>query len=64
MKLYTIDCPACRVLEKKLDQKGIEYDKVTDEQIFNELEINVFPVLEFEGTLYTFAEAVSMLNSL
>ena len=64
MKLYTIDCPACRVLEKKLDQKGIEYEKVTDEQVFNELEINVFPVLEVEGTLYTFAEAVSMLNSL
>lgn len=64
MKLYTIDCPACRVLEKKLDQKGIEYEKITDEQVFNELEINVFPVLEVEGVLYTFAEAVSMLNSL
>ena len=34
MKLYTIDCPACRVLEKKLTLKGIPFEKIFDEELF------------------------------
>lgn len=29
--LYTIDCPACLVLEKKLIQANLEFDVVRDE---------------------------------
>ena len=36
-KLYTIDCPACRVLEAKLQAANIEYETITDESDeFNE----------------------------
>ena len=25
--LYTVDCPKCKVLEKKLESNGIEFEK-------------------------------------
>ena len=28
--LYSTDCPQCKVLKKKLDDKGIEYEVVSD----------------------------------
>ena len=30
IELYTTGCPQCLILEKKLDLKGIPYEKVTD----------------------------------
>ena len=29
--LYTTGCPQCKVVENKLDEHGIEYETVTDE---------------------------------
>ena len=46
MKLYTIDCPACRVLEKKLTLKGISFEKIFDEELFERLGYIDFPILE------------------
>ena len=30
IKLYTIGCPKCSILEKKLDAAHVDYEKVTD----------------------------------
>ena len=35
VKLYTIDCPKCKVLEMKLDQKNIEYEKLHPPVIYD-----------------------------
>ena len=35
IKLYTIDCPKCKVLEMKLDQKNIEYEKLHPPVIYD-----------------------------
>lgn len=51
IKFYTIDCPACNVLQKKMDAKNIAYDIVKDEAIFVEKGIEVFPMLEIDGGL-------------
>lgn len=63
MKLYTINCPRCIVLEKKLDNKGINYEKVTDENIIKNMGITILPVLEVDGELLGFSEAVTWVNS-
>lgn len=31
--LYTIDCPKCLILEKKLAEKGIEFKTVKDKEL-------------------------------
>lgn len=62
-KLYTIDCPACRVLEAKLQAANIEYETITDEEIFDELQIDTFPMLEIEdGRLLSFSGAITFIK--
>ena len=36
IKLYTIGCPKCSILEKKLDAAHVNYEKVTDKDIMIE----------------------------
>ena len=57
IKLYSTGCPKCTILQKKLDNKNIEYTKITEVEIMKELGIIQVPVLEVNGTLYNFKEA-------
>lgn len=58
VKLYTIHCPACDVLQKKLDMKSINYELITSEDVFRELGIDMFPVLQIDdGPLMNFTSA-------
>lgn len=64
IKFYTIDCPACNVLQKKMDAKNIAYDIVKDEAIFVEKGIEVFPMLEIDGgPLMDFSTARKWVDS-
>lgn len=64
IKFYTIDCPACNVLQKKMDAKNIAYDIVKDEAIFAEKGIEVFPMLEIDGgPLMDFSTARKWVDS-
>ena len=63
MKVYTINCPACQVLETKLQQKNFSYETVSDEQIFNEKGLEIFPVLELEdGSLLEYSDAIKWVK--
>lgn len=55
--LYSTDCPKCKVLVKKLEEKGIEYDteKSVDKMIA--LDITEVPMLLVNGTLMSFRDA-------
>ena len=55
--LYTIHCPACIILRKKLDMAGILYDVVDDEKILRELGYTQFPLLKVDDTLMNFGDA-------
>ena len=61
--LYTIGCPKCDVLEKKLDAAGIKYDKVCDKSAIIAKGFKVAPVLEADGKTMMFAEAVKWLSA-
>lgn len=65
MKLYTIHCPKCRVLETKLKQKNIGYEEVSDEKRLLELGLSDMPMLELDnGERLAFVEANKYINSL
>ena len=64
IKFYTIECPRCIVLEKKMKNKGIEFEKITD---FNKYDFvkngyHTMPLLDIDGTIYTYEQAVKYIN--
>ena len=62
--LYSTHCPRCNVLEKKLQQKNIQYEEVNDVEIMMEKGYMSAPTLEVDGVSMNFKEAVDWINSL
>lgn len=60
--LYSTHCPRCRILEEKLDDKGIEYTIVTDIEEMSKLNIMSVPVLKINDRLLPFKEANDWVN--
>lgn len=64
LKLYSTGCPKCKVLKSKLDNKQIEYTIIEDMEVMKNKGFNSLPVLEVDGTIYEFKEAVNYVNNL
>lgn len=62
--LYTVDCPKCKVLEKKLNNANIEYTVCKDTKIMTKKNIIKLPMLGVDDKLLTFKEAVDMINQM
>ena len=62
--LYTTHCPKCRVVESKLKQKNIKYEECADVKTMQDKGLTFAPVLEVDGNLYDFTEAVKFINTL
>lgn len=63
--LYTIDCPNCLVLEKKLKAKNIEFLKVSDRDIIvaKGFGDSAFPILEVGGVTMSYKTAIQWINN-
>ena len=62
--LYSTHCPRCNVLEKKLQQKNIQYEEVNDVEIMMEKGYMSAPILEVDDASMNFKESVDWINSL
>ena len=62
IKLYTIHCPQCNVLKKKLDLAGISYTLIDDEAWLRENGYDKFPILEVDGTEMDYITAINWLK--
>lgn len=62
--LYTTGCPQCIVLEKLLDDKGVEYKTVTDTKEMIKRGFATAPMLEVDGELKNSQGAFLWVNSL
>lgn len=60
--LYTIGCPRCIVLEKKLDAANVEYEKFEDKDKMIEIGMSTMPVLEVDGIRMNYVEAIKWIN--
>lgn len=60
--LYEHGCPRCKVLKMKLDQKGIEYENITDIEVMKAKGFQEAPKLEIDGVVYDFKEAVEWIG--
>ena len=62
--LYSTNCPMCNVLEKKLVQKDIAFDEINDVEVMRKKGFLSAPMLEVDGDIMSFKEAIDWMNSL
>ena len=66
MKLYSTHCPRCKVLEMKLKQKNIDFEIIDDKDKVIEIGkangIMSAPLLEINGKIYDFTQAIAEIN--
>lgn len=60
--LYSTNCPKCKVLKKKLEQKNIPFIENNNIEEMKEKGIYEVPVLEKDGILFNFTEAINKIN--
>ena len=60
--MYSTGCPKCKILKKKLDEKKVVYEEETDVEKMKSKGIERVPVLEVEGKLFSYSEAVKLIN--
>lgn len=61
--LFSTGCPRCKVLESKLDEKGITYSVVDNVDKMLSMGMTTMPVLEVDGVRMNFKEAINWVNS-
>jgi glutaredoxin len=61
--LYTTHCPKCKVIEKKLAMKGIEYKEETNVEEIKALGFTTAPILKVDGEFLKFADANKWINN-
>lgn len=67
MKLYSTNCPKCNVIEKKLRNKNIEFEKITDfdHNKMKEKGFSFAPILETnDGVLLDYSNANNYINAI
>ena len=62
VKCYSIGCPRCIVLEKKLEQKNINFELISDRDIMEAKGFQSAPVLEVNGVVMDFTQAVKWIG--
>lgn len=60
--MYSTGCPKCKILKKKMDEKKVVYEEETDVEKMKSKGINRVPVLEVDGKLFSYSEAVKLVN--
>lgn len=61
--MYSTGCPKCNVLKKKLAEKNIEYTENNDVDVMSSIGIDQVPVLDVDGQLLNFKDAVDWLKA-
>lgn len=60
--MYSTHCPKCLILERKLNETGVDYKVCEDKQIMIEKGFDFMPVLEVDGQIMNYSEAINWIN--
>lgn len=62
--LYSTGCPRCEMLEKLLNDKGITYELCTDEKEIIKKGFETVPMLEVDGEVMNYKDAVKFVQDM
>lgn len=62
--IYSTGCPKCKILETKLNQKNVNYNVIDDTDVMVDKKFQSLPMLEVDGELMDFGDAVRWVNEL
>ncbi len=65
IKLYTTNCPKCKVLEAKLRQKNIDFDLITNfdtKELIDKGFLSA-PILQVDDEYLDFSHAITFVNN-
>lgn len=61
--IYTqANCPKCKILKKKLDDKNVQYTECSDVNILVSKGVEFTPMLEVDGDIMNYSAAVKWVN--
>ncbi len=60
--LYSNNCPKCKILKQKLDEKNITYDTCSDTEIMKSKGFKSVPMLEIDTKIMTYLDAVNWIK--
>ncbi len=60
--LYSNNCPRCKVLKTKLEQKNINFEENNNVELMTKKGFTTVPVLEVNGMIYNFKDAVEWIK--
>lgn len=61
--LFSTHCPRCNVLSTKLQQKSIDYEEINDVDVMVQKGFTAVPMLEVDGVVYDFKQAVEWIGA-
>lgn len=61
--LYSTGCPKCKVLKTKLNKKDLQFVEVTDVKEMEKLGFKAAPMLEVNGKIMNYSEAIKWVNN-
>lgn len=60
--LYSTDCPKCKILKKKLNEKKISYTENNSVDEMIALGITQVPIINIDGVFLDFIPAIEWIN--
>jgi glutaredoxin len=61
--LYSNNCPKCKILKSKLDEKKIEYEIFNDINIMIKKGFRSLPILEVNGENLDYLKAINFIKN-
>jgi len=62
LTLFTTNCPKCKILEKKMNDKKINFKLETDVTELIDMGFTTAPVLKIDNDYLDFGEAIKWVN--
>ena len=62
--LYSNNCPKCKILKQKLDQKQVIYEECNNMDIMIEKGFQSVPMLEVDGKIMNYLNAVNWIKEI
>jgi len=62
--LYTTECPKCKILKAKLEEKGIVYSTNSDIEVMKAKGFRSVPMIEIDNKVLNYLDAINWIKEI